>query len=95
MAHFFQRHGEEEPGGGLVASAFSVPLVLRRDGGGDGQPQAEARLLPPGGVRPVESLEEPLQLLRRNGFAGVGYQQTGLPVRRRRVKVMVPPPGRI
>ncbi|CAN4018575.1 SMI1/KNR4 family protein, partial [Dysosmobacter welbionis] len=76
----FQRHGEEEPGGGLVALGLQSSLVLRRNGGGDGQPQAEAGLLPPGGVRPVESLEQAAQLVRWDGIAGVGYQQTGLPV---------------
>ena len=55
--------------------------MLRRDGGGDGQPQAEAGLLPPGGVRPVEPLKQTVQLLRRDGLPGVGHQKPGLPVR--------------
>ncbi|CAN4006103.1 Stage 0 sporulation A-like protein, partial [Dysosmobacter welbionis] len=67
-------------GGGLVALGLQSSLVLRRNGGGDGQPQAEAGLLSPGGVRPVESLEQAAQLVRWDGIAGVGYQQTGLPV---------------
>ena len=44
-------------------------MVLLRDGLGNGEPQAEAALLPPGGVRPVEALKEPGQLLRRDGMA--------------------------
>ena len=55
--------------------------MLRRDGGGDAQPQAEAGLFPPGGVRPVEPLEQPGQLFRRDGLTGVGDGQPGLALR--------------
>ena len=55
-------------------------MVLLRDGLGDGEPQAEAALLPTGGVRPVEALKEPGQLLRRDGMAAaaVGDAEDGL-----------------
>jgi hypothetical protein len=51
----------------LVALRPEGSPVLRGDGGRDGQPQAEAGLLPPGGVRPVKPLEKAAQLLRRDG----------------------------
>ena len=78
---FQQRHGKNEAGGGGVALRLQGALVLGGDGGGNGQPKAEAALLPPGGIRPVKPFEQAPQLLRRNGVAGVGNRQPGLPVR--------------
>ena len=50
----FQRHGVKKPGGDSIAFRFQSTLVLLGDGPGDGQPQAEAGLFPPGGIRPVK-----------------------------------------
>ena len=54
--------------------------MLRRNGLGDGKTQTEAASLPAGGVRPIEPFEEALQLLRRNGIAGVGHREPCLPL---------------
>ena len=50
------------------------PVVALHDAPGNGQPQAVAAPAPvPGGVRPVETLEEVGQVLRRDGNSGVGH----------------------
>ena len=77
----FERHGINKPGGDGVALRFQDALVLRRNGPGNGQSQAETGFFSPGAIHPVEPLEQPLQLLSWNGLAGVGDGQLCLSVR--------------
>lgn len=59
-----------------VLVTVSPPVMALHNAPGNGQPQAVAAPAPvPGGVRPVETLEEVGQVLRRDGLAGVVYRQ--------------------
>lgn len=76
----FERKREDKAGGADIALCFDAPLVLGRNGGGDGKPKAKAALLPSGGVCPVKPLKQMGKLGGRNGLAGVTHRQPGLAV---------------